>query len=200
MAEDIAISCRCGEVRGTLRYVGPREGDRYTCYRSDCRDFIRLLEHESEALDANGGVSVYQTRVGKLDLSAGTARLAALHMTEKSTVRWYSSCCNTPFFNTLDRAKPPFLSVVTVCCDEMRRDAVLGPSRGDIFPEEANPPLENPTRVSGLKLAAGFLPRIIKDSLGANWRQSPLFDPETKQPIANPRRISAEERASLDAR
>ncbi|MEM7664629.1 MAG: DUF6151 family protein [Pseudomonadota bacterium] len=199
MAQDLAISCKCGEVRGMLHDVGPDEGGRYVCYCSDCRDFIRVLGRGGDVLDANGGTSVYQTRVGKLELTVGKDRLATLHMTEKPTTRWYSTCCNTPFFNTTNKAKPAFLSVITACCDEDRRDAVLGPSRGDILAKEAEPPLDQPNTVSTLKLVRSFLPRLLKDTFGKGWKQSPLFDPETREPIAKPRRVSQEERALLDS-
>lgn len=180
-----------------LHDVGPEEGDRYTCYCNDCRNFIRVLDKE-RTLDANGGVSVYQTRIGKLELKTGRDKLSTLHMTEKPTMRWYSSCCNTPFFNTINKATPSFLSVILACCDSQRRDAVLGPSKGDILPEEATPPITNPNRVSTFTMARRFVPRILKDTWGGAWKKSPLFDPETRLPIAKPHRVTREQRAAAD--
>ncbi|ABC63191.1 DUF6151 family protein [Erythrobacter litoralis] len=197
MTQDLAISCSCGTVTGTLHDVGPDEGDRLVCYCSDCRDFIRVLGRAGDVLDDHGGNSVYQTRVAKLELHTGADMLSTLHMTDKPTTRWYASCCNTPFFNTLARAKPPFLSVNTACCDKSRVDAVLGPPKGQFLAEEAEPPIENPKTVSMFKLARGFIPRLLRDVISGDWKKSPLFDPETKEPIASPRRVSPEERATL---
>ena len=197
MKQDLAIACTCGTVTGTLHDVGPGEGDRLTCYCSDCRDFVRLLGRGDDILDDHGGNAVYQTRVAKLELHTGADRLATLHMTEKPTMRWYAACCNTPFFNTAAKAKPPFLSVNLACCDADRRDAVLGPPKGQFLAHEAQPPIENPKAVSMFQLARGFFPRVIKDLLSGDWRKSPLFDPASKEPIAKPRRVTPEERAAL---
>lgn len=197
MTNDLAISCKCGAVRGVLHDVGPKQGNRLVCYCGDCRDFIRLLGRGDDVLDANGGVSVYQTRVAKLELMTGAEKLATLHMTDKPTMRWYAACCDTPFFNTLATAKPPFLSVITECCDADRRDDVLGPPNGHYLAEEAEPPLASPQKVSMFKLALGFVPRMLGDLLSGDWKKSPLFDAETKEPIAKPRRVSTEERQQL---
>lgn len=197
MSQDLKLSCTCGKVQGMLRDVGPKEGGRFVCYCDDCRDFARLLGRGDDVLDAHGGTPVFQTRVDKLELTQGSDNLATLHMTEKPTMRWYSTCCDTPLFNTTSKATPAFLSVITACCDPANRDAALGPSRGDIMPEFADPPLRSAKRISMLKMMLGVAPRILRDTWGGAWRRSPLFDPETKEPIAKPRRVSAEERTQL---
>ena len=190
---DLPFSCSCGQFQAILHDVGPDEGDRLTCYCSDCRDFLRVIGRP-ELLDANGGNAVYQTRVAKLEILSGSDRLATLHMTEKPTMRWYTTCCNTPLFNTLPKAKPAFLSVNTSAFDQAKVDAALGPSKGDFLAKEAEPPLAHPKAFSQFKLALGFIPRLVKDSFSSAWKRSPLFDPETREPLAKPRRVSPEER------
>ena len=196
---DLPFTCTCGKFRAVLHDVGPREGDRLTCYCSDCRDFVRVIGR-ADLLDANGGNAVYQTRVAKLEIIEGAELLATLHMTDKPTMRWYSTCCNTPLFNTLPKAKPAFLSVNTSAFDTAKVDAALGPSKGDFLAHEAEPPLENARPVSQFKLALGFIPRLFKDTFFGGWKKSPLFDPETREPLAKPRRVSAEERAAAAGR
>ncbi len=197
MGQEISLSCSCGKLRGRLKEAGPDVGDRFICHCSDCRDFIRFLGKEEEALTDHGGVSVYQTRVAQLEITQGVDQLAAVHMTEKPTTRWYTTCCNTPVCNTLSKAKPAFLSLQTVVLDPERVDSVLGPSKGNIFPDEAtpaNPPGKSP---SAIGMSLRFLPRILKDSFGSGWRKSPLFDAETKEPVAKPRHLTAEEKLRL---
>ena len=190
---DLPFSCTCGRFKAILHDVGPDEGDRLTCYCADCRDFVRVIGR-ADLLDANGGNAVYQTRVAKLEILEGADVLATLHMTEKPTMRWYASCCNTPLFNTLPKAKPPFLSVNTSAFDQARVAAALGPSKGDFLAQEAEPPLAHPRTVSKFKLALGFFPRLFKDLFSGDWRKSPLFDPASLEPMAKPRRVSQEER------
>ena len=184
-------------VRGRLKSAGPDVGDRFICHCSDCRDFIRLLGKENEALTDYGGVSVYQTRVAQLVITQGLDQLAAVHMTEKPTTRWYTKCCNSPVANTLSKAKPAFLSLQTIVLDAERVEEVLGPSKGNIFPQEAsrpNPPGKSP---SAIGMSLRFLPRILRDSFGSAWRKSPFFDPETKEPISEPRHLTGEEKQRL---
>lgn len=197
MAQNVLISCSCGNVRGHLSEAGPDHGDHFTCYCSDCRDFVRLMGLEERALDDHGGVSVYQTRVGKMSIDAGLDHLAAVHMTDKPTTRWYASCCNTPFFNTINKAKPAFLSVVTTCLAANDTVEVLGPSRGNIFPEEADPPHPAGKSPSKFGMMLRFAPRIVKDTFGGDWRKSPLFDAETLEPIVEPRPLTQDERVRL---
>ncbi|GAA4037470.1 DUF6151 family protein [Parerythrobacter jejuensis] len=198
MSDSLAISCKCGEVTGTLHDVGPDKGDRYVCYCSDCRDFIHLLGRQDDVLDAHGGTAVYQTRVAKLELNTGIDKLATVRLTQKPTTRWYAACCNTPFFNTINKAKPPFLSVITECCDAERRDSVLGPSRGDVSAQEAMPPLQSAKPVSNFRMLSRVMRRIFRDTWSGDWKLSPLFDMETRKPITEARRVTAEERTRLD--
>jgi hypothetical protein len=42
-----------------------------------------------------------------------------------------------------------------------------------------------------------FFPRMIKDIVSGDRRRSPLFDTKTLEPIAEPHRLTAEERQAL---
>lgn len=193
ITSDLPFTCTCGKFSAVLHDVGPDDGTRLTCYCSDCRDFVKVIGRP-ELLDANGGNAVYQTRVAKLEIIEGAELLATLHMTDKPTMRWYSTCCNTPLFSTLPKAKPAFLSVNTSGFERAKVDAALGPSNGDFLSHEAEPPLTNPRPVPPLKLALKFIPHLFKDTFFGDWKKSPLFDPETREPLAKPRRVTAQER------
>jgi hypothetical protein len=197
MAQDVSLKCSCGKVRCTLHNAGPENGDRFVCYCSDCRDFIRLLWRENDGLNDYGGVSVFHTRVGNLELVEGREQLASLHMTDKPLTRWYSQCCNTPFFSTSNKARKAFLSVNTSTIAEDELEQVIGEPTFNCFAIEAtkpNPPGKSP---SLLALIPRIMPRILKDSFGEGWRKSPLFDPQTHEPISTPRHLTPAEKQRL---
>ena len=197
MAQDLPLSCTCGKVRCTLHDAGPETGNRFVCFCSDCRDFIRLLGREDEVLTEHGGVSVYHTRVGHLELVEGAQNLAAIHLTEKPLMRWYSACCDTPFFSTSNKPQKAFLSVNTFTIDPARLETVIGAPVFNVFANEAtrpDPPGQSPSLMA---IIPRFLPRILMDSLGGGWRKSQLFDADTHEPIAAPRRLTAAEKQRL---
>ena len=197
MAEDVPLSCTCGNVRCVVRDAGPEHGDRLVCHCNDCRDFVRLLGREAEVLTEHGGVSIYHTRVGNLELVGGADSLAAVHLTEKPLLRWYAACCNTPLFSTTDKAPKAFLSINTFGIAPCDRDRVLGPPIANLFVASATRPDPPGKAASILSMLPRFLPRIFKDSFGGGWRKSPLFDPQTQRPIAAPRRLADAEKRRL---
>ena len=197
MGSGLSFSCDCGTVTGMLGHVGPKQGNRYVCYCSDCRDSIRHLGHAEAVLDAHGGVSLYQSRCGTMHIHTGKAELACLHMTDGPLLRWYAKCCNTPMFNSYKTAKFPFITTITYCCDKERLDQVLGPPIGDIFFKEATHPLPEPRPTSAFATLRRWFPRAVRDWLSGDFRHAELFDSETLQPIATPRRLTAQERAAI---
>ena len=198
MATDLHYSCRCGTVRGVLRDAGPRKGDRYVCHCHDCRDIVRLCGREADMLEHAGGVSLYQTRIGLFTLDAGADRLACVHMTDKPLLRWYTTCCETPLFHTMHSGRFPFVTVLDRNCDAESREAVLGPSKGHVFPESATEPLDdNIPRASFARGLRRFLRRLLQDYLTGDHRRSPLFKRGSRRPIATPRRLSVEEEQAL---
>ncbi|MGP1284016.1 MAG: DUF6151 family protein [Parasphingopyxis sp.] len=183
------MSCICGKVRGRLRDVGPGKGDRYVCHCDDCQAFVRRLGRAEEVLDAHAGTSVYQTRVAKLVLDSGVDQLAAIHLTDKATLRWYARCCQTPLFNTMGSGKQPFLSVLTFALDEDRRDETLGPPSGHVFTKFAEGDVGNVPTTATPVMIYRALKRILADRLSGDWKRSPLFDPADGRPVATPERL-----------
>lgn len=192
---DLPISCVCGEFSAVLHDVGPEEGTRLVCYCNDCRDFVRVLGRP-ELLDEYGGNSVYHTRVGKLEIIAGAEKLATLNMTNKPLLRWYSTCCQTPLFNTSDKAKPPFLSVNIGVVDRDEANKLLGPAQGRFSAKLAKQDLPAGQDRSVIWLAARVIPRLLRDTLSGAWKKFPLFDAETRKPIAASRKVTLEERTA----
>ena len=190
------FQCRCGAVAGQLRNVGPGEGDRYVCYCNDCRDFARLLGH-ADILDKAGGTSVYQIRVGHLHIERGLDGLDCLNLAGRQTLRWYCRTCRTPLFNTTDSGSWPFLSMITASSDEAERDRVLGPPKGSVFVEHATGPDLVTPPVSSFAMIRRVVVRLFSDKFSGARKTYQLFDPETREPIAAPRKVDPQERAAL---
>ena len=194
---DLPFSCSCGAIAGTLVDVGPKAGDRYVCYCNDCRDFARYLGKDAEVLDAAGGSSVYQTRVDHLRIERGLDHLACVNMAGKQTLRWFCRECRTPLFNTMDKGRWPFLSMITAGCDPAQRDAVLGPPRGSVFAKLATGPDVVTPPVSTTAMIRRVIVRLFADRFSGAARRFQLFDPRTHEPIAMPRQLTDAEKSAL---
>ena len=191
-AEQLTFECDCGAIAGKLRVPGPGHGDLYVCYCNDCRGFARLLDQE-KTLDAAGGSSVYQTRVGNLHIERGLDSLASLNLTGGQTLRWYCETCRTPLFNTTANGRWPFLSMITASIDPVERQRVLGPPRGSVFAQFATGPDVVTPPVSTFSMIRRVVVRLFADKLSGARNNYPLFDADTSVPIATPRTLTAEE-------
>lgn len=186
---DIAIRCRCGALRGTLRRGASSAGLRVVCYCDDCQAFARFLGNEELTLDAHGGTDILQLSPAQLELSEGADRLACARVTAKGPYRWYTSCCRTPIGNTPPTHQAPFLGLVTACIDPGNSlDEALGPVTLRVMAKYAQGP--PPTRDAHEKFSVAHVLRLVVSMLG--WRlrgdhkRSPFFDPATGQPVAAP--------------
>jgi hypothetical protein len=200
---DLPLRCSCGELRGWLRSVGPRGGNRCICYCDDCQSFAHFLGRADAILDPHGGTDIFQTSPARLEISAGMEHLACMQLRPGSNlVRWYASCCWTPIGNTPAARRLPFVGVIRSCMDVAATgssaDAVLGPVRGSVFrrfargDQAALPrrlPLAQILRLVGMALAA----RLRRDQ-----RRSPFFDAQGRLKVA-PRVLSPEELRAVEA-
>jgi hypothetical protein len=193
MSDDpvLSFACACGEVAGWLAMAGPQHGDHVVCHCTDCQRFAYHLGAGARVLDAAGGTSLYQSRCARMRLRNGRNRLACIHLTEKPTLRWYATCCNTPMFNTYANGRIPYVTTLVANCDRNCREDILGPAIGHLFTAEAT---ENPgdvPRMSMSTLMRRFFGRMIRDVLSGDRRRSALFDAVTLLPIATPDRLVA---------
>lgn len=192
------LQCRCGGLRGEL--AQPQLANHVICYCKDCQAFAHALGRPGEVLDAQGGSEVIQTLPAYVTFSQGAERLACLRLSEKGLLRWYAACCDTPIGNTLDRPQLSFVGLVHSCLH-----APAAPLGSDIPPlgtavftatarGEPKPKSYGMGRSMRWMLAA-----ILKARLGGLWRKTPFFDVRSGRPIADPRVLSAEDRARVYA-
>ena len=189
--DDLSYACACETLSGWIEKAGPQQGDHIVCYCSDCQEFARLLGAEDRVLDDAGGTALYQSRCARVKIEQGRERLACFHLTEKSTLRWYAACCNTPMFNTYANGRIPYVTTVLANCDFHRRAALLQPPIGHLNLQDATGMTDGLIPMSMAKLMQRFFWRMLKDIVSRRRRRSALFNPDTLEPISVPQRVSA---------
>lgn len=106
---DVALSCRCGAMRGTLQ-AGPGLGLHVVCSCDDCRAYARALGRD-DVLDDNGGTDIWQAPPARVRITAGREHLRCLRLSDQGLLRFHAGCCSTPIANTMASAKVPFAGV-----------------------------------------------------------------------------------------
>lgn len=196
-SDNLRFSCQCGTVSGVVEEAHPTEGDHVVCCCSDCRDLVRLFAKEARLLDKFGGTPLYQSRCARMRLHSGKEHLACLHMTSKPTTRWYASCCGTPMFNSYRNGRLPYITTLLGNCEPVKVAELLGPPVGYLFTDEASNDTGDLPKMSMARLMRRFLKRMLKDILSGERRRSELFDPQTLEPIAQPRLLTEAEQRAL---
>jgi hypothetical protein len=197
---DMTLRCRCGHVRGQLSGVAPSEGFRLVCYCADCRAFAHFLER-ADLLDAAGGTDIFQLPPHRATLTAGTDRVRCVRLGPRNLHRWYAECCRTPIGNT-GSARFPLIGVIHSFMDHQAdgrpRDVALGPPRCRLFGRSAVGPLPpGAPAAPSVGLIVGRLAALLGWWARGYARPHPLFDGVTRAPIAVPRVLTPDERATL---
>jgi hypothetical protein len=187
-ARDIAFSCTCGTLKGTLRGAHPRSGTHAECYCVDCR---AAEIHLGQPDPAPGPVGIFQTTPDRIDVNEGQDKLAVMSFGDKNLLRWYASCCGAPLFNTMRNPKFAFVGIRT---NRLDGTAPLGPVVGRGFiPVKGGKP-----KHEGLRhLILGMASRVIGARLSGRWKQTPFFDTQTLMPLHDVQVLPKGTRASL---
>lgn len=171
---DIAFSCRCGAVRGTVSGLDPASGTHAVCYCDSCRA-AELYLRQPDPEDA--GVHIFQTEPDRLTFDAGRELVAPMSFTGKGALRWRATCCDTPMFNT---ARTPKISFVGIRTPILSDPSACGPVTGWAFV----PGKDGKTRHRGLyALAVKGGMRMLMQRLSGRWKNTPFFDVETGKPL-----------------
>ena len=199
MTTDVSLRCTCGIVRGVARGVSGSSGNRVICYCDDCQSFAHFLARADEILDTHGGSDIFQMAPARIEISAGSDRLACMRLTPKGLLRWYSDCCQTPVGNTTPSSQLPFVGLLHSFMDldasTGERDAVVGPvrdrvqgrfARGDRSTLDANDKF-NPATLFRI------LPMLLIARLRGLHTPSPFFDSETGETSVTPVVLGAKE-------
>ena len=187
-AGPLDFSCSCGKLQGQLTAKGAASGLHVGCYCSDCRAVEIHMHRPDPAPDP---VDLFLTTQDTLTITQGTQHIGLLRLSPRGTMRWYATCCDTHLFNTSANPKLAFLSI---------RATTLGaPERLGPFIAETNIPKPGGKTVNkGMaRVMRKLVPQILIARLTGRWRQSPLFDTDSGEPVVAPVILSKEERATL---
>lgn len=199
---DLALACSCGQVSGVLSGASPSTGTRAVCYCDDCQAFARHLGHPEQVLDANGGTEVFQTSSARVSFTKGREHVACIRLSPKGILRWHTTCCATPIGNTSAKPGLPFVGLIHSfqrnAIDGTPRQQIIGPVRGWAFQKFATGDKsafkDKPQNLPSL--IARFIRIMAVARFRGDHRRSAFFEPNGMAPIAVPRLISLEERAS----
>jgi hypothetical protein len=193
------LQCECGKFRARLKAFPNNTPGRLVCYCDDCQSYLHYLKR-SDLLDANGGTEVIPAYPADAEILDGREYLKCTRLSPRGTLRFSTSCCNTPVANT--RAKEPwagFLRCMYTAGEEAHRiDQTLGPVRSRIMGRYAKgtPPAGTPAKFD-LKALITVMPFILKGKLFKKYKPSPFFAEDGVTPIVTPHVLSeAERRAS----
>ncbi len=202
MTQDVSFSCDCGKFKARLVDVSPKRGTHIKCHCRDCQAFIHFTDHAATALGANSGVAIFQTRPSRFEILQGADQLAAVHLSDKETLRWYTSCCKTPIGTTLATSAVPFLGLVTYGLDKSIQEQALGPSLGSLHLEDTSADTAGLKKANMPKLMATIFTRVLFAKLAGKKEKNknPLFKPEDGLPIVEPYRLSADKRKTLETK
>lgn len=190
------LRCQCGAVQGTI--ANPRSSNHAICYCRDCQAFAHYLGKPNEILDARSGSDIVQTQPKNLTFAQGSEQLACIRLTPKGLLRWYSRCCRTPIGNTLATPKLSFIGLLHSCLaeDAGSVESSFGPVTAWVHTEGARG--DPKPKVQGLGRSVWwFLRTAARARVSGEYRQTPLFRPDTGAPVAVPYVLTAEEHARM---
>lgn len=163
---DTKLTCDCGSFQASLKQVNPSQGTHLRCHCNDCRAFVRVLQPDAQL---RNGLHLFQTDPDKIEIIKGVEFFECLTLSPKGMLRWYTSCCKTPMFNTPRSARVPMVSVVTETADE---PSLFGPVLSDAFVKTSG----GKTKTTGFPvLIYRFLKRAISSRISGRWKTTPFF-------------------------
>lgn len=189
---ELTLSCRCGQVQGTLSQVKPSKVSRVVCYCGFCQSYERYLQPVQPALDAFGGTDMIQLSPAHIRLTQGEEQLACLKLTEGGALRYYAKCCQSALMNTTQRSNVPFISIPLSRIPDLAPDAEavrhVGPIRIRAFvPDTLQQALPSSPKVRNLTgyLHLGRL--LLGWTLQGAAKHSPLW--RNGKSVCTPERI-----------
>ncbi len=220
MNQKLTVSCECTKVLASVNLSEQRKPTRMKCYCIDCQTYAQHLNAAETQLDTNGGTDILQLSPATLSIQYGKELLGNLNLKPDGIYRWYSTCCNTPLFNTPSKVDMPYLGLITTNItkisqttrpakgkksqstkvDNENRDNALndclGPVKYGVCAGKQHPMSTDwpVAKGFGLRGILGTLRNMARWRLRGDHKKSVLIDAETAEPLVPPTLISLEER------
>ena len=112
MNQKLTVSCECTKVLASVNLSEQRKPTRMKCYCIDCQTYAQHLNAAETQLDTNGGTDILQLSPATLSIQYGKELLGNLNLKPDGIYRWYSTCCNTPLFNTPSKVDMPYFCLL----------------------------------------------------------------------------------------
>lgn len=187
------IRCQCGQFRAQL--VGEGTHNHIHCYCNDCRAFAHFLGQGEQVLDAHGGTEIVQVSQARLQLIQGSEHLAAVRLSDKGMLRWYTACCKSPIGNTMPDPKMAFIGLIHTALDRARIDQDFGPVTA-CFETQSATGETKPVQKGVMPVIFRFMWMTIAARISGSYKRSPLFDAE-EQAIVKANILTSEQLAQL---
>ena len=200
METKLDFQCECGSVSGQINDIEVGDGLRFVCHCDDCQVSAHALNHP-ETLDANGGTSAVLLDSSKLNIDNGLNKLATMKVAaikSRPVLRWYCNNCKTPLFNTYDSSYRSFLSFLLANSNTVECDRLLGPSMGHVWKKFSVGDVSDKKSANLFKIIARMVRRQIHARISGGFRKTPLFDPQSGEPIATPIVLPTEKRKAAE--
>ena len=137
------------------------------------------------------GVDLAQLNPSDVSIDTGAEHLAVFRLYPTGILRWYAECCNAPLFNTVATPKVRLATIHTHRLDEPNR---VGPVRARAFVPRPNGKRKHE---HVLRLVWPLAVRSLSGLINGDWRDTPFFDPQTRQPVREPTILTREDRRAL---
>ena len=196
MRAELALRCRCGELRGSVVEVARDTCTRAVCYCCDCQAFARWLGTDG-VMNERGGTDIIAVAQGRVRWHEGGDRLRCVRLSAKGTHRWYSGCCRTPVGNTIS-AKIPFVGLARLGFVDAPEEHV-GPAIGMQGRYAKGGVPDGVHARAPLGLVAHSARLVFGWWVSGKARPSEYFDAQTGAPRVEPLVLDADTRAKLYA-
>ncbi|MEM7643874.1 MAG: DUF6151 family protein [Pseudomonadota bacterium] len=184
MSDILDFACSCGRLQGEVRDVSPQAYTNIVCHCDDCRSaYTHLGKADPEK------VGILQTTQDRVRITAGGENLRVFRNTPNGPLRWYATCCDTPLFYTMPKAR---LVHVGVNSDRLADPSAIGPVQVEGF---VPTPSGKPKHKNAGRMVLRMMSRMAAKNLSGDWRKSPFFD-ELGKPTVPPKLLTREERAA----
>ncbi|MFL6716804.1 MAG: DUF6151 family protein [Burkholderiaceae bacterium] len=191
------IRCRCGKLQAEV--ARPRLGTRAVCYCRDCQAFGHFLGLPPGMLDSMGGTDIVAIAPRYVSFICGVEHLACMSLTERGTLRWYSSCCRTPIGNTHRDLRFSHIGLVHTCLGS--GDASLLESFGPVkmrVNRQSAKGHQDATRTTTFALALlRYLGLLAWSRVSGKYKLNPFFEAGTGMPRVSPTVLSEDEHRKL---
>lgn len=183
----LPFSCICGSVKGMLAHATAQGGNHIVCFCQSCRAAHIYCGGDDPAPEP---VDLFQTTGDNITITQGQDNLVPFAFGPKNLLRWKATCCGAQFFST---PRNPAISIVGVVTARLETKETIGPIRSRAFVPKDDGKVGHEKIGGFVKMVA----RALGKRLSGGWKKTPLFDPNTKLPIAEVLLISREEKRAL---